>query len=67
MFHRIVYVISKDLINNNDIPDPDNLMNEEELSNDNDFTNINKINDHHSQNQTNLLDYFHCDQDMDIC
>ncbi len=42
-------------------------MNEEELSNDNDFTNINKINDHHSQNQTNLLDYFHCDQDMDIC
>ena len=60
-------IISEELINNNDIPDPDNLINEEKLSNDDEFTNINKVNDHHSPNQTNILDYFHCEQDMDIC
>lgn len=59
--------ISEDLISQSEIPDPDSLINEEELNNENEIDNINKINECPCQTQSSLLEYNHPDQDMDFC
>jgi len=49
------------------MPEPDNLINEEELINENEIDKINKINERPCQTQSSFLDYYHPDQDMDYC
>ena len=61
--------VSDELIGLSDIPDPDNLINKEDLINENkkEIQNLNKKNLFQCKTQSSLLDYYRKSEDMDLC
>ena len=61
--------VSDELIDLNDIPDPDNLINQEDLINENqrELENLNNKKDTQFKAQSSLLDYYMPSEDMDLC